>query len=402
MTSSSGPRRGALRALLTGANLLNLLLIFVPLAAVAEFAHFRPTAIFCFAAIAIIPLAGLMGAATEVLAARLGAGIGGLLNATFGNAAELIIALVALHRGFYDVVKASLTGSIVGNVLLVLGLAFLVGGAKRDRQVFNRTAASAGALLLLLAALGLLVPTIFHATATAAVASGKVAADVEIIAEHRLSLFIAIVLFVAYVASLLFSLRTHRAHYSGAGNGHGPFDRHGDDDDRGAGRGTSTSGAHPPVAIGRAIVTLLAATVGVAWMSELLVGAVAEASHALGLTEVFVGVIVVAIIGNAAEHSTAILVAMKNKADLAVNIAVGSSVQIALFVAPVLVFASYLMPSGPMDLNFTAFEVFAVLAAVMVANTAAQEGESNWLEGALLLAVYAILALAFFFLPKGV
>ncbi len=402
MTSPSRPRRGALRALLEGGNLLNLLLIFVPLAAVAEFFHWSPTAIFCFAAIAIIPLAGLMGAATEVLAARLGAGIGGLLNATFGNAAELIIALVALYRGFYDVVKASLTGSIVGNVLLVLGLAFLVGGAKRDRQVFNRTAASAGALLLLLAALGLLVPTIFHATATAAIASGKVAADVEIIAEHRLSLFIAVVLFAAYVASLLFSLRTHRVHYSGDGHGHGVLDPHGDDDDRGAGRGRAAAEAHPPGSVGRAVATLLAATVGVAWMSELLVGAVAEASHALGLTEVFVGVIVVAIIGNAAEHSTAILVALKNKADLAVNIAVGSSVQIALFVAPVLVFASYLMPSGPMDLNFTAFEVFAVLAAVFVANTAAQEGESNWLEGALLLAVYTILALAFFFLPAGV
>jgi Ca2+:H+ antiporter len=399
------PNRSAgsrLRAILKAGNLLNLLLIFVPLAAVAEFAHFRPTAIFCFAAIAIIPLAGLMGHATEALAARLGAGIGGLLNATFGNAAELIIALVALYRGFYDVVKASLTGSIVGNVLLVLGLAFLVGGAKRDRQVFNRTAASAGALLLLLAALGLLVPTIFHAVAGLAVASGKVAADVEIIAEHRLSLLIALVLFVAYLASLLFSLRTHRAHYVGDGHDHGTPDRFGDDDSRSAGGGRAAAEAHAPAPMGRAVLTLLLATVGVAWMSELLVGAVAEASKALGLTEVFVGVIVVAIIGNAAEHSTAILVALKNKADLAVNIAVGSSVQIALFVAPVLVFASYLMPSGPMDLNFTAFEVFAVLAAVIVANTAAQEGESNWLEGALLLAVYAILALAFFFLPRGV
>ena len=401
MTSPKRSPAAVLRALLKGENLLNLLLVFVPLAAVAEFAHFRPTAIFCFAAIAIIPLAGLMGHATEALAARLGSGIGGLLNATFGNAAELIIALVALHRGFFDVVKASLTGSIVGNVLLVLGLAFLVGGAKRDQQVFNRTAASAGALLLLLSALGLLVPTIFHAVAALAVAKGTVAPDVEIIAEHRLSLFIALVLFVAYLASLLFSLRTHSVHYAGDGHEHGAVDRFGDDDSRGAGAGRAAVEAHAPAPVGRAVVTLLLATLGVAWMSELLVGAVAEASHALGLTEVFVGVIVVAIIGNAAEHSTAILVAMKNKADLAVNIAVGSSVQIALFVAPVLVFASYLMPAGPMDLNFTAFEVFAVLAAVFVANTAAQEGESNWLEGALLLAVYAILALAFFFLPAG-
>ncbi|MCU0231219.1 MAG: calcium/proton exchanger, partial [Acidobacteria bacterium] len=308
MSASQRPRSG-LRALLQGGNLLNLLLIFVPLAAVAEFMHWRPTAIFCFAAIAIIPLAGLMGHATEALASRLGAGIGGLLNATFGNAAELIIALVALHRGFYDVVKASLTGSIVGNVLLVLGLAFLVGGAKRDRQIFNRTAASAGALLLLLSALGLLVPTIFHSVAGLAVAKGKIAADVEIIAEHRLSLFIALVLFAAYLASLLFSLRTHAAHYAGDGHDHGPADRFGDDDSRGADAGRAAAAAHAAASMGRAVLTLLVATVGVAWMSELLVGAVAEASHALGLTEVFVGVIVVAIIGNAAEHSTAILVA---------------------------------------------------------------------------------------------
>lgn len=389
MASKSRAPAVAIRSLFRGENLLTLLLVFVPLAALAEWLHWGATTVFLFSAIAIIPLAGLMGKATEVLAERLGAGIGGLLNATFGNAAELIIALVALYRGYYDVVKASLTGSIIGNILLVLGLAFLLGGLRRDRQVFNRTAASAGALLLLLAALGLLVPTIFHAAAELAVARGTLSKDVEIIAEHRLSLWIAGVLFLAYLASLLFSLRTHSAHYLGEPH----TDRHGDDDAHGAPR--------PVGRPGRAVATLLLATVGVAWMSEMLVGAVEEASHTLGLTEVFVGVIVVAIIGNAAEHSTAILVATKNKADLAVNIAVGSSVQIALFVAPVLVFASYLMPGGPMDLNFTAFEVFAVLAAVVVANTAAQEGESNWLEGALLLAVYAILGLAFFFLPIG-
>jgi len=390
VTSAARSPAAALRSLVRGENLLSLLLIFVPLAALAEWRHWGGTNVFLFSAIAIIPLAGLMGKATEALAERLGAGIGGLLNATFGNAAELIIALVALHRGYYDVVKASLTGSIIGNVLLVLGLAFLAGGIRRDRQVFDRTAAAAGALLLLLAALGLLVPTIFHATAGLAVARGTLSRDVEIIAEHRLSLWIAGVLFLSYLASLLFSLRTHSAHYIGDRHD----ERHGDD----AGNGLP----HRSVSPARAVVTLLLATAGVAWMSEMLVGAVEEASHSLGLTEVFVGVIVVAIIGNAAEHSTAILVAMKNKTDLAVNIAVGSSVQIALFVAPVLVFASYLMPGGPMDLNFTAFEVFAVLAAVVVANTAAQEGESNWLEGVLLLAVYAILALAFFFLPAGV
>ncbi len=360
-------------------HLLKLLLVFVPLAAVAEWAHWGGTAVFVCAAIAIVPLAGLMGEATERLAERLGAGVGGLLNATFGNAAELIIALMALHRGLYDVVKASLTGSIIGNVLLVLGLACVAGGARRERQSFDRSAAGVGSTLLALAAIGLVVPAMFHFAAEGAIASGSLTRASELARERSLSLEISIVLFAAYVLSLVFSLRTHRHLYAGAPAGHAP---HG-----------------APAHLGRAVVTLLVATAMVAWMSELLVGAVEEASHTLGLTEVFVGVIVVAIIGNAAEHSTAVLVAMKNQMDLALNIAIGSSIQIALFVAPVLVFASYLMPSGPMDLRFTPFEVLAVGIAVFVVNLVAQDGESNWLEGALLLAVYLVLAIAFFFLP---
>jgi Ca2+:H+ antiporter len=359
---------------------LLLLLVFVVLAPISHVLHWGGIATFAFAALAIIPLAGLMGEATENLAARLGAGVGGLLNATFGNAAELIIALVALQRGLYDVVKASLTGSIIGNILLVLGLACLMGGVGRERQLFDRAAAAAGSTLLALATIGLVVPAMFHFVAEGAVHRGTLTAGGEAALERTLSLEISLVLFAAYLLSLLFSLRTHKHLYAGQAHA----DAH-----EAPAKGTAR----------RALVTLLLATAAVAWMSELLVGAVEEASHALGLTEVFVGVIVVAVIGNAAEHSTAVLVAMKNKMDLALNIAIGSSIQIALFVAPVLVFVSYLMPHGPMDLRFSPFEVLAVGVSVAVVNLVAQDGESNWLEGALLLAVYGILAIAFFFLP---
>lgn len=365
--------------------MLRVLLVFIPLAVAGEWLHWSPLAIFTCACLAIIPLAGLMGEATEHLAARLGAGVGGLLNATFGNAAELIIALVALFKGLDNVVKASLTGSIVGNVLLVLGASLFAGGLKRERQVFDRSAAAAGSTLLALAAIGLLVPAVFDVISDSAVARHELAPDRQIALERGLSFEIAIVLFIAYILSLIFSLRTHKHLYAGQ-------------EDPEAHHAAAHAGA-PHVSPVRAGITLLVATAAVAWMSEILVGAVEEASHALGLTEIFVGVIVVAIIGNAAEHSTAILVAMKNKMDLALNIAIGSSIQIALFVAPVLVFVSYLRPQGPMDLHFTPFEVLAVTIAMGVVNFVAQDGESNWLEGALMLAVYAILAIAFYFLP---
>ena len=375
MTASAAPR-----SLLTPERGFLLLLAFVALAPLARALHWGGIATFAFAALAIIPLAGLMGEATEKLAARFGAGVGGLLNATFGNAAELIIALVALQRGLYDVVKASLTGSIIGNILLVLGLACLAGGIKRERQLFDRAAAAAGSTLLVLAVIGLVVPAMFQFVAEGAVRRGTLTLGHEAALERTLSLEISIVLFAAYLLSLLFSLRTHRHLYGGQAQ-------------PGAHAGPERGSAR------RAAGTLLAATALVAWMSELLVGAVEEASHSLGLTEVFVGVIVVAVIGNAAEHSTAVLMAMKDKMDLALNIAIGSSIQIALFVAPLLVFASYLMPHGAMDLRFSPFEVLAVGLAVGVVSIVAQDGESNWLEGALLLAVYVILALAFYFLP---
>lgn len=363
--------------LFTPQRLLQSLLVFVVIAPLANTLHWGGLTVFLCSALAIVPLAGLMGEATEQIASRLGAGIGGLLNATFGNAAELIIALVALHDGLYDVVKASLTGSIIGNILLVLGVSMVAGGWNRERQKFDRSAAAASATLLSLAALALLVPAAFHFVAERQVANATLSAAREVTLERTLSLEISIVLFVAYLLSLWFTLKTHKHLYAGAAEEHG---RH-------------------PVKVGRAVITLVVATVLVAWMSEMLVGAVEEASHVLGLTEVFVGVIVVAIVGNAAEHSTAVIVAIKNHMDLSLNIAIGSSIQIALFVAPLLVFASYAMPHGPMDLRFSPFEVLAVMAAVGVVNLVAQDGESNWLEGAMLLAVYGVLALAFFFLP---
>ncbi len=369
-TAPKGKRRGFDLTLI-----MRALLVFIPLAVAAHALHWGAVMTFAFAALAIIPLAGLMGEATEKIAARMGAGVGGLLNATFGNAAEMIIAVVALSRGYPDVVKASLTGSIIGNALLVLGVAMVAGGARRERQTFNKTSAAAGSTLLALAAIGLVVPAMYHFAALSQVDHAMMTIERERILERDLSLQISIVLFVVYLLSLWFSLKTHRHHYAG-------------DKPHGA--------AEPAGNLRRAVVTLLGATVLVAWMSELLVGAVEVASHTLGLTQVFVGVIVVAVIGNAAEHSTAVIVAMRNQMDLALQIAIGSSVQIALFVAPMLVFVSYLLPGKPMDLLFTPFEVLAVGISVAVVQLVSQDGESNWLEGVLLLAVYVVLGLAFY------
>jgi len=350
-------------------NVLNLLLVFVPVALVLHWMEATPVAVFFTSAVAIIPLAGLMGRATEALAVKLGEGIGGLLNATFGNAAELIIALMALRAGLHDVVKASITGSIIGNILLVFGLSILVAGVKSERLSFNRTAATMGSTLLTLGGIGLIVPAVFHY-----VAIGQDPAH-----ELELSTEIAVVLFLTYVLSLFFVLRTHSHLYTGA-----------------AGDGEGRGQSHWTMAWATAI--LIGATVFVALMSELLVESIEHAATALGMTDIFVGVILVAIIGNAAEHSTAVLVALKKRMDLAMNIAIGSSLQIALFVAPVLVFASYLF-GDPMDLRFTNFEVVAVVISGAVINLITSDGESNWMEGVQLLAVYVILAVAFFFLP---
>ena len=359
------------------------LLAAIPVAYVLEYAGAAPMWVFAFSAMAIVPLAGLMGRATENLAATLGPGIGGLMNATFGNAAELIIAIMAIRKGpaMYPLVKASLTGSIIGNILLVLGLSVVAGGMFHRRQTFNATAAGMGATLLALAGIGLLMPTMhyyvsqFHAGAAAGVHAGH-DHTIEYLSEE-----IAVVLAGVYALSLFFSLKTHSHLFSGEET---------EEDQHLAewSRGTATT-------------VLLVATVGVALMSELLVGSVEHTCKELGLGEVFVGVIVLAIIGNAAEHSTAVLVAMKNKMDLAVNIAVGSSLQIALFVAPMLVFASLAMGhEQPLDLHFSPMEVIAVLLSIGVLALVCNDGETHWMEGVMLLAVYVILALAFYHLPN--
>jgi Ca2+:H+ antiporter len=370
---------------------LQYLLVFVPVAGALELTHANPTWIFITSALAIVPLAGLMGMATEALAERTGPGLGGLLNASFGNAAELIIAFMALQRGLYDVVKASITGSIIGNILLVLGLSIIFGGSKYERLRFNATAAHAGSTLLALSAIGLVVPAVFHRMVL-------LHGDPSNAHESELSLEIAVVLFLTYVASLWFSLRTHKHLY--AGDSHARTAGHADEiPAHAAAKVVSRASGHGPGwSIPRALWVLLGATALVALMSEFLVGAVEHTAAEFGMTEVFIGVILVAIIGNAAEHSTAILVARKNQMDLAFNIAVGSSIQVALFVAPVLVFVSYAL-GRPMDLLFTTFEVLAVTASVFILNLVSADGESHWLEGVQLLAVYVILALAFYFLP---
>ena len=353
-------------------NILNWLLLLIPAALVLEFVEADPLYIFIASAIAIIPLAGWMGRSTEWITEHLGPGIGGLLNATFGNAAELIIAIMALRAGLHDVVKASITGSIIGNILLVLGLSVVFGGVKFPELRFNRTAASLSTTLLALSAVALIMPALFHALST----GGR-----QLPAERTLSVEIAVVLAVTYVLSLVFSLHTHKHLYIGEASS---------DSEHALGM------QHVP--LWRATLILVVATGFVALMSEMLVSTVEHAAERLGMTDVFIGVFLVAIIGNAAEHSTAVLMAMKNKMDLAMNIAVGSSIQVALLVAPLLVFISYAF-GKPLDLVFTTFEIAAVALSAAIVNLIALDGESNWMEGVLLLAVYGILGMAFYALP---
>jgi Ca2+:H+ antiporter len=354
---------------------LDWLLVFVPISiGLRLWAENGKTALFICSALAIIPVAGWIGHATEALAGHVGEGLGGLLNATFGNAAELIIAVIALSKGMTGVVKASITGSIIGNILLVLGLSILLGGTKYSEQRFNKMGARTSAISLSLAAIALIIPTVFHMVADDHAAGWSPAI------EQRLSLGIAAVLFVTYICVLGFTLRTHKHFFRGT---HGELH----EKDRGWSRG-------------KAIAILMIATAFVALLSEFLVGTIDSVRASLGMTEVFVGVIVVAIVGNAAEHSTAIIMALKNKMDLSVGIAIGSSLQIALFVAPVLVFISYAF-GRPMNLEFTLAETFAVVASVYILFQISGDGETNWIEGVQLLSVYLILAILFFYLPAA-
>lgn len=392
-----------MKRFITSRNGLLLLLVFVPIALLLEHVfHADAVWVFFASAVAIVPLAGLMGRATEELAHRVGAGLGGLLNATFGNAAELIIAAVALNAGYYDLVKASLTGSIIGNILLVFGLSALIGGLRFPVQKFNRTAASLGSTMLALSAIGLLVPAIFH----------MLVGMERGIDEQTLSLEISVVLMASYLLSLVFTLRTHSHLYvgeQGTAGGHAPVSPAAGVTSRTPGVAAHGSAAaesddeHEPLggpwSTRAALGALIGSAAVIGLMSEQLVGAVEGAAEVLGMNEVFIGVILVAIVGNAAEHSTAILMAAKNKMDIAFAIAAGSSIQIALFVAPLLVFLSYFIGPAPMDLRFTGLEVFSVGISVGILALIAQDGESHWMEGVQLLAVYIILALAFYFLP---
>jgi Ca2+:H+ antiporter len=376
--TSEGQRGGGLGAFLfTAQGWPYLLTPFIPAAILLEVAHADPVLVFFVAAAGIVPTAALMGLATEELAAKSGPGIGGLLNVTFGNAPELIIALIALNAGLQEVVKASIVGSIIGNILLVLGASMLVGGLKHQRQRFNAAAANIQATMLFLAAGALVMPAIFELVE----GQGLPSPTAEVVnydsTVENLSLAVAIVLIGTYLAGLWFSLRTHKDLFNP------PYAEEHEE-----GFGWS---------VRRSVIYLFVAGLAVGLMSEVLVGSISEASESIGLSEFFIGVIVVAIVGNAAEHWVAILVAFKNKMDLAVNIAIGSSAQIALFVAPVLVIASFFIGVGPMPLVFNGFELGAILIAILVAQVITHDGESNWFEGLQLLALYAILGIAFYY-----
>ena len=351
--------------------------VFIPTAVVLEIAGATPLLIFSAAALGVIPCAAVMGEATEAIAARTGPGIGGLLNVTFGNAPELIIAFFALEAGLQEVVKASIVGSIIGNILLVLGAAMLVGGLPRDKQTFSATAANAQVAMLFLALAALILPALFqliHGGGLPSIGDERVDFGSEL---EQISFGVAIILLATYVAGLVFSLKTHRAVFN-------PYSE-----------GEEEEEHHWPVR--RAAIFLAVAAVLVGLMSEILVGSIEEASHDIGLSEFFVGVFIVAIVGNAAEHWVAVLVAAKDKMDLAVNIAIGSSAQIALFVAPLLVLLSFVVGPAPMALVFNGYELGGLVFAVLIANLVTQEGESNWFEGAQLLALYAVLGLVFYF-----
>jgi Ca2+:H+ antiporter len=365
------------RFLLSGEGWPYLLVPFIPIAIALELGHAEAAIIFGASAAGVIPTAALMGRATEELAARSGPGIGGLLNVTFGNAPELIIAFFALQAGLQEVVKASLVGSILGNILLVMGGAMLIGGLKRERQTFDRTAANVQSLMLLLAALALAMPAIFQLVEKGGLPRPEAKA-VNFSGEiESLSICVSVVLLLTYVAGLVFSLRTHRDLFN---------PEHDEEDHVGE-----------PWSVRRSVLMLALAGVAVGFMSEILVGSITEASETIGLSRFFVGVIVVAIVGNAAEHWVAIYFAARNKMDLAVNIAVGSSAQIALFAAPVLVLVSLFVGPFPMALVFNGFELGAILLAVLVAQAVTYEGESTWFEGLQLLAAYAVLGVTFFF-----
>ena len=350
------------------------LLLFIPVSIAAHFLEWGESIVFITAGIGIVPLAAYMGEATEEIAVVVGPNLGGLLNATFGNATELILAFVALKGGLITVVKATITGSIISNLLLVMGFSMFLGGLRYKEQIFQSGAARMNASIMNLAVIAILLPTAVEYTSS----------GIGETTLQTLSVTVAVVLIIIYCLTLIFSMKTHSYLYD---VGEADLEVEGE-------TAEATEKVNLPFWIG----VLLIVTIGVAVESELLVDSLEVATSELGLTALFTGVILLPIIGNAAEHATAVTVALKNKMDLSVSVAMGSSMQIALFVAPVLVIGGWFL-GQPMDLNFNPFELVAVIVAVLIANSVSSDGESNWLEGSLLLATYTILGLAFFFHP---
>jgi Ca2+:H+ antiporter len=347
------------------------LLIAVPVAGWLHHARpDNPLLVFIMACVAIIPLAGLLGLGTEKLAAKVGDAIGGFLNATLGNAAELIIAIVALRAGLIDVVQASITGSIIGNLLLVLGAAFLAGGVRFPVQTFETIGARAQVGMMALAAMAILIPSII-----ASIGGGKFVAQ-----SVTFSIVVSVILLVVYGLSLVFSLGTHVHLFRGA-------------------RAAETEEHGQPWSMSLTVGVMAVVTLLIIWMSEILVGTVEHAAEALGLTNLFIGVVVVAVVGNAAEHSTAVLMAMRNRMEIAISVAVGSTTQIALFVAPLLVLLSLWIAPVPLSFAFPPVEVFLVVMATFVASILLVDGRSTWFVGVQLLAVYLVMAIAVFGVP---
>ncbi len=353
----------------TGSKWLNLLLVLVPAAPLLHFLHAPSLVIFFVAALGIIPLAGVLGGATGALAAHCGPAIGGLLNATLGNATELIIAIFAIRAGHINVVKASLSGSIIGNLLLVLGISIVAGGLKRDTLRFSRTNSSMNSTMLLIAVAALVMPAVFALTSF-----GDLQHHNSDRLEH-ISIWTSAVLILLYLANLLFIFKTHSHAFT-----------------------PPAEEAKPEMSFGQALTALVLATALIGWLSEILVSNIEAVTRSLGMTELFIGVIVVALVGNAAEHSTAVMMAIEDKMDLAITIAAGSSTQIALFVAPVLVFLSLAM-GHPMTLLFNGFEIAGIFLSVLILAMISSDGETHWFEGAELLALYAIIGVAFYFVP---
>jgi len=366
---------------------LRYLLIFVPLAFLVEFveALHSPLLVFAFSCIALIPLAGLLGEATEELAIHTGPKVGGLLNATLGNAAELIITIVALSAGKIELVKASITGSILGNLLLILGFSLLLGGLKNGVQRFDRGLTGMSATMMLLAVIGLMIPTLLELIREAQAGQVDVFnTTVQDPALNSISLGVAGILILLYILSLIFTFQTPtREQHSGV-------EDHSEEEEQHKAKWSI------PVSIG----VLAVSTIAIVFLSEFLVGAVEPVVASLGVSELFLGIIIIPLVGNVAEHIVGVQVAIKNKMDLSLTISLGSSMQVALFVAPLLVFISLLF--GPeMTLFFSLMEVAALALSVLIASNISVDGESNWLEGTQLLAVYLIVALGFYYIQPG-